>query len=116
MTDFDTVIRGGTLATAADVFVADLGVRDGRIAAIGNALGRGAEEIDDGSWKRLSRMSRPSPSTGTVCVRETQTAPRPRESTLSIKRHGCPAVGQDQRLPGHQTDRQQRAAPNKDCK
>ena len=46
MAEFDTVIRGGTLATAADVFVADLGVRDGRIAAIGNALGRGAEEID----------------------------------------------------------------------
>ena len=46
MAEFDTVIRGGTLATAADVFVADLGVREGRIAAIGSALGRGAVEID----------------------------------------------------------------------
>ncbi|TNC09099.1 hypothetical protein FF100_27790 [Methylobacterium terricola] len=37
---FDTVIRGGTVATASDVFSADLGVRDGQIAAIGRAPDR----------------------------------------------------------------------------
>lgn len=43
---FDLVIRGGTVATASDVFTADIGVRDGRIVQIGEALGGGAEEID----------------------------------------------------------------------
>ena len=46
MTQFDTVIRHGTLATASDVFAADLGVTGGRIAAIGTGLGPGAREID----------------------------------------------------------------------
>jgi dihydropyrimidinase len=41
------LIRGGRLATASDVYEADLLVRDGRIAAIGTGLNReGAEEID----------------------------------------------------------------------
>jgi dihydropyrimidinase len=41
------LIRGGRLATASDVFEADLLARDGRIAAIGTGLNReGAEEID----------------------------------------------------------------------
>ncbi len=43
---FDTVIRGGTVATASDVFSADLGLRDGRIAAIGLDLAPGRREID----------------------------------------------------------------------
>jgi len=46
MPQFDTVIRNGTLATASDVFAADLGVIGGRIAAIGAGLGPGAREID----------------------------------------------------------------------
>ena len=43
---FDTVIRGGTVATASDVFSADLGLHDGRIAAIGLDLAPGRREID----------------------------------------------------------------------
>jgi len=43
---FDTVIRGGTLATATEVFKADLGIAEGRIAAIGIGLGAGGNEID----------------------------------------------------------------------
>ncbi|WP_062207553.1 dihydropyrimidinase [Aureimonas sp. AU12] len=42
----DLVIAGGTLATAADVFRADVGVRDGRIVAIGEDLGAARERID----------------------------------------------------------------------
>ena len=38
---FDTVIRGGTVATASDVLSADLGLRDGKIAAIGLDLAPG---------------------------------------------------------------------------
>jgi dihydropyrimidinase len=34
----DLVVRGGTVATACDVFRADIGVRDGRIAALGEGL------------------------------------------------------------------------------
>ena len=46
MNGFDLVIRGGTVMTAADRFAADIGVRDGRIVALGDALDRGAEELD----------------------------------------------------------------------
>jgi dihydropyrimidinase len=43
---YDIVIRGGTLATATDVFRADLGIRGEMIAAIGQGLPAGAHEID----------------------------------------------------------------------
>jgi len=46
MAEFDLVIRNGTVATAADVFSADVGVSGGRIAALGASLGKGREEID----------------------------------------------------------------------
>ena len=42
---FDLVIRGGTVATAADTFKADIGVTDGRIAALGVGLD-GRDVID----------------------------------------------------------------------
>lgn len=43
---YDTVIRGGTVATASDVFQADIGISGGTIAAIGRELPAGAREID----------------------------------------------------------------------
>jgi N-acyl-D-amino-acid deacylase len=48
MSDYDTVIRGGTLADGAGGALqeADVAISGGRIAAIGKGLGRGAEEID----------------------------------------------------------------------
>ena len=42
MPDFDLIIRGGTVVTESDQFRADIGVRDGRIAAL-------AERLDVGS-------------------------------------------------------------------
>jgi dihydropyrimidinase len=48
MAEFDLVVRGGTVATAADVFKADIGIRGGRVAALGEGLPKGAEEIDAG--------------------------------------------------------------------
>ena len=36
--DFDLVIRHGTLVTAGDTFAADLGIRAGRVAALGRGL------------------------------------------------------------------------------
>ncbi len=46
MEPFDLVVRGGTVATATDLFAADIGIRDGRIAVVGSDLAAGAEEID----------------------------------------------------------------------
>src|SRR3984893_10170916 len=43
---FDTIIRGGTIATAADTFACDIAVRDGRIAALGHDLGAAETIID----------------------------------------------------------------------
>ncbi|MBT5455043.1 MAG: dihydropyrimidinase [Rhodospirillaceae bacterium] len=46
MTAFDLVIRNGHVATSEDEFDTDIGVTDGRIAALGAGLEEGTEEID----------------------------------------------------------------------
>ncbi|MDP5290983.1 dihydropyrimidinase [Oceanimonas sp. CHS3-5] len=46
MSEFDLVIRNGRIATAADVTDCDIGIKDGRIVALGLNLGEGREEID----------------------------------------------------------------------
>lgn len=48
MTRYQIVIRGGTVVdgTGAEPFAADVAIADGRIAAVGRNLGRGAREID----------------------------------------------------------------------
>ncbi|PAP92065.1 dihydropyrimidinase [Mesorhizobium wenxiniae] len=43
---FDVLIRGGTVATATEVFKADVGIKGEEIFAIGHDLGRGDREID----------------------------------------------------------------------
>ncbi|MEF2554129.1 dihydropyrimidinase [Aurantimonas sp. A2-1-M11] len=43
---FDLVIANGTIATASDVFAADIAIRDGVIVQIGRDLGEAAETID----------------------------------------------------------------------
>jgi len=47
MDDFDLVIRGGTVVTAAEQFRADVGIRGGRIEAVGANLA-GARVLDAG--------------------------------------------------------------------
>ena len=44
--EFETVIRGGSVATAEAVFRADIGITDGRIVAVGNGLPLAGNEID----------------------------------------------------------------------
>src|SRR5262245_46343091 len=43
---FDTVIRGGTVATASDIFGCDVGISGGRITALGDHLGEAGEVVD----------------------------------------------------------------------
>jgi dihydropyrimidinase len=45
-TAFDLVIRNADVATASDRFQCDIGIRDGKIEALGKNLPAGAEEID----------------------------------------------------------------------
>ena len=44
--EFDLVLRDADICTAADRFRADIGIRGGRIAAIGERLGAAARDID----------------------------------------------------------------------
>lgn len=46
MSEFDVVIRGGTVVNAAERMKADVGIRDGRIVALGEKLGSAKREID----------------------------------------------------------------------
>ena len=58
MSDFDLVIRNGTVATAADTTACDIGITDGLVAMLGKNLGPGAHEIDardQGSCRALRR-------------------------------------------------------------
>jgi len=48
MSEFDLVIRGGTVVTATDTVVADVGIRDGRIAALGTRLEGATKVVDAG--------------------------------------------------------------------
>jgi dihydropyrimidinase len=43
---FDTIIRGGTVATASDTFCCDVGISDGKVAALGAELGNAGEIVD----------------------------------------------------------------------
>ena len=43
---YDTIIRGGTVATASDTFSCDVGITGGRIAALGANLGAAKEVVD----------------------------------------------------------------------
>ena len=49
----DLLIRGGTLVSATDTFVADVAIREGRITAIGLDLPGAAQEVDARSLQVL---------------------------------------------------------------
>src|SRR6266702_2355406 len=46
MSDYDLVIRNGTVATAADTASCDIGIKDGVITTLGRDLAPGVQEID----------------------------------------------------------------------
>ena len=55
MAAYDLIIKGGMVATAADTFAADVGVRDGRIVALADDLSGAAEVIDARGLKSPAR-------------------------------------------------------------
>ena len=46
MSKFDLVIRGGTVITASDRMQCDIGITDGKVAALGPNLEKSKSEID----------------------------------------------------------------------
>src|SRR6201982_812846 len=46
MSDYDLVIRNGTVAAAADTTVCEIGIKDGVVAPLGKTLAAGPREID----------------------------------------------------------------------
>ena len=51
MKKYDLIIKGGEVFTAGDSFVADIGVKDGKVAAIACGLEDGEQIIDaTGKW------------------------------------------------------------------
>ena len=46
MDPLDLVVRNGTVVSASDTMVCDVGVRDGRVVALARSLPRAAREID----------------------------------------------------------------------
>src|SRR4029079_374712 len=53
--NFDTIIRGGQIATASDTFTCDIGIASGRIAALGAHLGHAREIADAKGLLALAR-------------------------------------------------------------
>ncbi|MDO9524512.1 MAG: dihydropyrimidinase [Gemmobacter sp.] len=51
MATFDIVISGGTVATASDTFVCDIGIRDGVVVALGLDLAQDAKQVLDATGK-----------------------------------------------------------------
>jgi dihydropyrimidinase len=50
-TPFDVTIRHGRISTASDTFYADIGIRDGKIAAVAQNLPPGVQDMDaQGRW------------------------------------------------------------------
>ena len=80
MAEFDTVIRGGTLATASDLFTADLGIANGKISVIGMNLGRLPPRSTHSSHARAAILAALSPA-----------GPAPTTSTSTLRRIGASA-------------------------
>lgn len=51
MNEFDRIIKGGTVVTASDVFVADIGIKHGKIVEMASELSSEGVEVIDASGK-----------------------------------------------------------------
>ncbi len=59
---FDTIIRGGTVVTAADTTRCDIGIRGGRIAALGIDLGEAVGGQTNGRYVNGEKSALAVPS------------------------------------------------------
>ena len=84
MAEFDTVIRGGTLATASDLFTADLGIANGKISVIGMNLGRLPPRSTHSSHARAAILAALSPAGPAPTNQYIDIAPH-----RSVRRVGC---------------------------
>ncbi len=66
---YDTIIRGGTIATASDTFTADIGIAGGKVVALAAGL-EGAKEVIDATGCTFS----PAASTA-MCISRSPPAP-----------------------------------------
>ena len=74
MSQFDLIVRGGRVATAADVMHCDIGIKDGRVVSLAESL-EGAERVIDASGSTVTpggvdghcHLDQPSMD-GTVCA------------------------------------------------
>ncbi|EDP63439.1 D-Hydantoinase [alpha proteobacterium BAL199] len=51
MSEFDVIVRGGTVVTASETMRADVGVKDGRIVALAESLGGSASRVVDATGR-----------------------------------------------------------------
>ena len=77
---FDTIIRGGTIATAADTFSCDVAIRDGRIVALGHDLGDANTIID--ATDRALAAELPPPESITQWIYSPDVDPTDRKSVV----------------------------------
>ena len=56
MAEFDLVVRGGEVATGFGTTRCDIGVKDGRIVALGEKLSDGARVVDAGRFFLRARQ------------------------------------------------------------
>lgn len=74
MSQFDLIVKGGRVATAADVMHCDIGIKDGRVVSLAESL-EGAERVIDASGSTVTpggvdghcHLDQPSMD-GTVCA------------------------------------------------
>ncbi len=88
---FDTVIRHATVVTASDSFTSDIGIKDGRIAALALGLTE-ADEVIDATGSSLCRaastamsISTSRPETGSSWPMILQAAPARRRSAATAR-------------------------------
>src|SRR3546814_15259209 len=51
MSEFDVIVRGGTVVTASETMRADVGVKDGRIVALAERLAGSAARVVDATGR-----------------------------------------------------------------
>ena len=87
---FDLVVKGGTCVTASEMFEADIGIKDGRIAALGEGL-NGEDVIDARGNIDDFRGDRDPGVVGSWLARQVAIEHRLRYAINKLRREGYPS-------------------------